>query len=411
MKHLLIILSFLLLSSPVIGQSKPLGVVLPPTVMGNVSNSRKQILLNTLDDELSQYFDVSPPTNVSSGDLPVVSDVFQLQIVEEDGDTQLSLRWMSENYRRIETKLCGECMTIELDVKLRELVEKLVGRKKVETVVVDDKRRKGVLFLRLVSGEFRWFEDGDEDKDGKYVGEIENGEPSGHGTFIWSDGDKYVGEFKDGRKSGQGTLTLSSGNKYEGEFKDGKYHDQGTFTWSDGDKYVGEFRDGKKHGQGTYIKPDGRKYVGEWKDGLKNGHGTLTYGKGKWEGEKYIGEYKNGKKDGQGTYTWSDGSKYVGEFKKGKRHGKGVSTALDGQRWNTLYEGEWEKGKFHGQGKLVVTKIDDDGTLLGRWNLGKWKGLTIIGEFRNGNFWDTKSYNDKGEQQTFSVAQGKWYGE
>jgi len=54
--------------------------------MGNVSNSRKQILLNTLDEEVSKYFDVSPPTNVSSGDLPVVSDVFQLQIVEEDGD-------------------------------------------------------------------------------------------------------------------------------------------------------------------------------------------------------------------------------------------------------------------------------------------------------------------------------------
>jgi len=68
MKHLLIILSILLLSSPVIGQSsKPLGVVLPPTVMGNVSSSRKQILLNTLDEEVSKYFDVSPLTNVSSG--------------------------------------------------------------------------------------------------------------------------------------------------------------------------------------------------------------------------------------------------------------------------------------------------------------------------------------------------------
>ena len=101
MRHLLIILSFLLLSFPVIGQSKPLGVVLPPTVMGNVSNSRKQILLNTLDEEDTKYFDVSPPTNVGSGDLPVVSDVFQLQIVEEDGDTQLSVRWMSGNERKI----------------------------------------------------------------------------------------------------------------------------------------------------------------------------------------------------------------------------------------------------------------------------------------------------------------------
>ena len=87
MKHLLILISFLLLCSPLFGQSgKPLGVVLPPTVMGNVSDTRKQILLNTLDDEVSKYFDVSPPPKIESGKLPVVSDVFQLQIVEEDGD-------------------------------------------------------------------------------------------------------------------------------------------------------------------------------------------------------------------------------------------------------------------------------------------------------------------------------------
>ena len=150
MKHLLIILiSFLLLSSPLFGQSsKPLGVVLPPTVMGNVSNSRKQILLNTLDDEVSKYFDVSPPTNVSSGELPVVSDVFQLQIVEEDGDTQLSLRWMSGNKREVETILCGGCKTIELNGNLKELVEKLFGKKKVEPVVEEEKRETVVLFLR-----------------------------------------------------------------------------------------------------------------------------------------------------------------------------------------------------------------------------------------------------------------------
>ena len=142
MKHLLIILSFLLLSSPVIGQSsKPLGVVLPPTVMGNVSNSRKQILLNTLDEEISRYFDVSPPTNVSGGELPVVSDVFQLQIIEEDGDTQLSVRWMSGNERKVETNLCGGCKTIELNGKLEELVVKLFG-KRVEPVVVVGKWTK-----------------------------------------------------------------------------------------------------------------------------------------------------------------------------------------------------------------------------------------------------------------------------
>jgi hypothetical protein len=118
----------------VIGQSKPLGVVLPPTIIGNVSKARKQILLNILDEEVSKYFDVSPSTNYGSGKLPIVSDVFQLQIIEEDGDTQLSLRWTSGNERKVETILCGGCKTIELNGKLEELVKKLIGGKKEEGV-------------------------------------------------------------------------------------------------------------------------------------------------------------------------------------------------------------------------------------------------------------------------------------
>ncbi len=145
MKHILIILSLFLFTSPLFGQSsKPLGVVLPPTVMGNVSNSRKQILLNTLDDELSQYFDVSPSTNDGSGKLPVVSDVFQLQIIEEDGDTQLSVRWMSGNERKIETIFCGGCKTIELNGKLEGLVGKLVGKRNVKKKPVVNKKRQKI---------------------------------------------------------------------------------------------------------------------------------------------------------------------------------------------------------------------------------------------------------------------------
>ena len=145
MKNLLIILiSFLLLSSPVIGQSKPLGVVLPPTIIGNVSKARKQILLNILDEEVSKYFDVSPSTNYGSGKLPIVSDVFQLQIVEEDGDTQLSVRWMSGNERKIETILCGGCKTIELNGKLEGLVGKLVGKRNVKKKPVVNKKRQKI---------------------------------------------------------------------------------------------------------------------------------------------------------------------------------------------------------------------------------------------------------------------------
>ena len=170
--------------------------------------------------------------------------------------------------------------------------------------------------------------------------------------------------------------------------------------------YVGEGKDGKRHGQGTVTYSNGKKYVGEFKNGKKHGQGTQTWSNGK----KYVGEFKNGKRNGQGTMTYSDGRKYVGGVKNGRWHGKGVSTALDGQRWYTLYDGEWKKGKKHGQGKLVVTKIDDDGTLLGKWGLGKWKGLTVIGEFKNNRFWNVQSYNDKGEQNTLSCTLGKCTG-
>ena len=80
---------------------------------------------------------------------------------------------------------------------------------------------QGVLFLRNVNGEPKWFKIGYEKiwvhlfwkviTDGKYVGQIENGEPSGQGTFTWSDGEKYVGEWKDGR-TWNGTKYDKNGN-------------------------------------------------------------------------------------------------------------------------------------------------------------------------------------------------------
>ena len=58
---------------------------------------------------------------------------------------------------------------------------------------------QGVIFLKKkdVNGESKWFEDGDEENDGKYVGKIENGKPNGHGTLTSPDGDKYEGEYED----------------------------------------------------------------------------------------------------------------------------------------------------------------------------------------------------------------------
>ena len=75
-------------------------------------------------------------------------------------------------------------------------------------------KTKEVLFRKEVNGVLGWFEDGNEEDHGKYVGDIENGEPNGHGTNTWSDGTKYSGEWKEGEEHGHGTITWSDGAKY-----------------------------------------------------------------------------------------------------------------------------------------------------------------------------------------------------
>ena len=104
---------------------------------------------------------------------------------------------------------------------------------------------QGVLFLRVENVELNWFENGNEDSDGKYIGEIKNGKPNGQGTYTFPDG-----------------------KKYEGKFKDGKEHGKGTYTYPDGVKYEGKFKDGKEQGQGTLTTPDGFTDVPVWKESI-----------------------------------------------------------------------------------------------------------------------------------------------
>ena len=298
MRHILLLLiSFLLLSSPVIGQSgKPLGVIFSPTIMGNVSDSRQRILLNTLDDEISQYFDVSPRTNVSSDELPVVSDVFQLQIVEEDGDTQLSLRWTSGKERKVETILCGGCKTIELNGKLEGLVGKLFGGEGLILVKnnIVNVKGKGILFRdtpysKFLEGGKKWFKTGNIHTQVRYEGEIENGVPNGYGSFTSPIRDKYIGEFKDGVINGQGTYIWSNGGKYVGEWMDGKINGYGTQTLPDGSTYVGEFKNWEYHGHGTKTLRDGGYFRGEWKYG-QSWNGTVYHKGGKFDFRMVNGE-------------------------------------------------------------------------------------------------------------------------
>jgi len=105
-----------------------------------------------------------------------------------------------------EKKLTGNQMFEMVKEECERILGKVKGKGK--------KRQNGVLFFINRSRIVGWYEDGDEEKDSKYVGKTKNGKPNGQGTQTWSDfGDKYVGEWKNGKKHGQGTFTWSNGKK------------------------------------------------------------------------------------------------------------------------------------------------------------------------------------------------------
>ena len=61
MRHILIILSFLLLSSPLFGQSgKPQTIIIPTGSLGEMSEARIKILEKTLESKLDDHFAIVP---------------------------------------------------------------------------------------------------------------------------------------------------------------------------------------------------------------------------------------------------------------------------------------------------------------------------------------------------------------
>jgi len=150
-KHLLItILSILLLSSPLFGQSeRPETIVIPVGTLGDISDIRKQIIQNTLSQELTKYFRLVPQDKFEEAqekafeeleyeectedrcimliqEMLQVENAFHLQVIEEDSNTQLSLSWRTLDDKKRENDFCEECKTKDLNRKINELVEKLV---------------------------------------------------------------------------------------------------------------------------------------------------------------------------------------------------------------------------------------------------------------------------------------------
>jgi hypothetical protein len=132
MSFLLTCLIFLLLFPfPSFGQSseRPEGIVIPVSTLGNVSETRRQILQNTLIESLSQYYRLVPQDKFEEVQEKVfqeleyeectedqcimmiqemlqVENLFVLQVIGEVQDTQMSLKWIGLDDKRVKTDVC-----------------------------------------------------------------------------------------------------------------------------------------------------------------------------------------------------------------------------------------------------------------------------------------------------------------
>ena len=151
MKHLLIFLSILLLSSPLFGQSeKPKAIIIDTGSLGEISKTRIKILDKTLESKLDDYFAIVPKEIFEEAkeeafqeleddectedqcvmkiqEILQVENAFKMQIIMDGQDTQISITWNNQEEKRVEEDYCEGCKTKDLRKMISELVEKLVG--------------------------------------------------------------------------------------------------------------------------------------------------------------------------------------------------------------------------------------------------------------------------------------------
>ena len=170
MKTLLIILALLLITLPSFGQSKerPEGIVIPVATLGDVTETRRQILQNTLIESLSSYYRLVPQDKFEEVQEKVfqemdhdectddqcimmiqealqVENLFILQVIGEGQNTQMSFKWVGLDDSKVKTDVCKGCDTFELNERVEGLVrnlESVIPRGDFVTETVDEERLK-----------------------------------------------------------------------------------------------------------------------------------------------------------------------------------------------------------------------------------------------------------------------------
>ena len=131
--------------------------MIPVSSLGDVSETRQQILQNSLEDELKEHFTLISQERFEEAqekafeqleyeectedqcimliqEMLQVENVFHLQVIGEGSNTQLSLSWRTLDENKKETDICLECGTFEINLKIKNLISSLIGIEEIENV-------------------------------------------------------------------------------------------------------------------------------------------------------------------------------------------------------------------------------------------------------------------------------------
>ena len=250
-------------------QEKPQTIIVPTGSLGNISEVRKKMLEKTLESELDDYFDIVPKDLFEEAqekafeeldyekcteeqcimiikEILQVENAFQLVLMVEDGDTQISLTWNDLDKKRVKEDFCIGCKTQELRNMIAEMVDQFFETNKmVKKPTNKNTKSENLETNNQLSIKKKSKKESIQYKDGEYIGNLENGLPNGKGIVLFPSGNKYEGEFKDGLYEGEGTYIYIDYGRYEGQWNEGKENGIGTFTYEDGTWSTGEWIDGK----------------------------------------------------------------------------------------------------------------------------------------------------------------------
>ena len=439
-------------------EGKPQSIVIPISSLGEVSEVRKQILQNTLEDELKSHFRLISQEKyeevlekvfeeldykecnedqciVMIQEMLQVENVFHLQVIGEGSDTQLSLSWRTLDEKRKETDVCMGCGTFQLNEKVGGLVEKLVGvkkevvvkeesPKKVEPVVVETpkvvpkvvqepvvqkiekdiiiitKQKTNSLYLTFINGQRTWVKENTDDSIGKYEGDSESNLPHGYGILTYFDGGFYKGNWLNGLMYGKGERFYFDGSKDIGIWKMNKPSNTKRLKI---DEYSSEkwlylnYVNGIKKWSSERNAESTGIFRGYTLNNLPISDGTLNY----FNGSMYSGGFKKGEHDGWGIYLFKNKDTLVGKFKDGD--------------FNQGLEYSFNEGEFS---KLNITKsfgfirLNNGDEFNGHLSNTKPDGFGVM-EYKNGEkyigMWSNNEFSGYGIFfKKNNILIGKW---